>query len=846
MKNLNEKQKILIRIIIISIFISIVTTSYAYFTASVNSNSVDNVITTGSMRLEFSDGPIVTANNLFPGQNITKTFKVKNIGTIETTYDVYFSEIINSFKDKNDLVYTITSTNGCEKEESVVPFASGEDSKIINNCSIQTNETHEYILTITFKEDNTLQDDNKNQEFQAKISVNDVQLQEDMSYVTNVVDQANTYYTNNQSNQSLLGKNVINNLSVTHEDNDQVIVTRDGKVELSMYKNNRCYRKEANSELIKIIDNDLCTANLSGFVSNNGTLHVTGTKLMNEYNQEVRLVGASGGTITYDPIERNQESIHTLKLWGANVFRYFVNANVSWMQNDSYVNAREKNINDVKAVINNAIANDMYIVISWSGVDSNGLNYASYAQDLFTTLAQEYKDVPNVIYEIWNEPTESNTWNQVKQYANQLIPPIREIDSDAIILVGNPSMDHNLSVVVNDPLNYENIMYTHHLYINELKRDRLTDVENALSAGIPVFVSEWGMQTTGRTNHRDLVEPLANIYVQFLDKYNLSNIMFFYGTEQNEGSAQYSIVKRGKWKESLPLSLLKDNGKYMRKTINAKRNNINMMAENPENAGIYYRSNDYKDLIVSIEFKNTLQVPNDAAVVWDLSFLNDESVKGYLVAANEVGKYKLVIAANGTIYAPGYSKGLFKGLTNLKTIDFTNFSTEGALVIDTMFQNDSSLETIDLSSFNTDNIVSMYYTFAGCTNLKSINFNGWHPTLNGIGGAFNNCKNIENIDLTNFDVTYAKTYDYLFSGNSKLKTVNISTWNPNEITNISGMFQGCSALEEVDMSNMNVTETTNVSTIFSNVRTNPTIKVKNAYVANKFIDAGYTNINYKY
>jgi len=839
------KEKKLILIITVSIIVTISSVSFAYFTASVSSNSNYTVITSGSMELQLEDGQLVTANNMLPGQSINKTFKVKNIGDIDTVYDLYFSEIINTFKDKTDLVYKLISPTGCSKEESIIPSVAGEESKMVSSCSIQVNQVHEYTLNITFKDDSTLQDDNKNQEFQAKISVNDVQLHEDIAYVTDVVNKANTYYTNNQTNKSLFGKNIINNLSIDYQDNDQVIITQDGKVELEMLKNNRCYRKEANNNQINIIDNDLCSANINGFVSNNGNLHVSGTKLLNERNEEIRLVGASGGLLVYDPIERSQESIHSLKMWGANLFRYFENANISWRQQDSYINARQKNIDDVKMVIDNAIANDMYIIITWSGVNEKGMLYSDYAVDFFTTIAQEYKDVPNVIYEIWNEPTNSNTWADVQEYANKLIPAIREIAPNSVILVGNPSMDHDLASVVNEPLSYNNIMYTSHVYMSELNYERINDVKNAIEAGIPVFVTEWGTQTHGTTNHRDIVEPLADIYLKFLDKYNISFIMFFYGTEQNEGSAQYAIVKRGKWKETMPLSLLKENGIYMRNAINGKRNDIKMIQENATNEGEKYRSSEYKDKIVSIKFKDTIEIPDNAVKVWDLSYLNDESVKGYLTPAED-DRYNLVIAANGTIYAPGFSKGLFKGLTNLKSIDFTNFSTDGAISIDTMFQNDSSLTSLDLSSFNTDNIITMYYTFAGCTNLKNLNLDGWHPILGGVGGAFNGCSNLESLDLNNFDVTNASTFDYLFSYNTKLKTVNISSWNPTSITNVSGMFQGCNNLEKVNMMNMNITDSTNITGMFGNVRTAPIVNVKNEFIANKLKSNGYNNIQFKY
>ena len=105
MDRLDNKSKLLIKIIIICLFISIVSTSYAYFTSIVNSDSNINVIQSGSMRLTFQDGPVVTKSNMLPGDSFIKTFKVKNTGTLETSYDVYFSELINTFV--NTVIKTI-------------------------------------------------------------------------------------------------------------------------------------------------------------------------------------------------------------------------------------------------------------------------------------------------------------------------------------------------------------------------------------------------------------------------------------------------------------------------------------------------------------------------------------------------------------------------------------------------------------------------------------------------------------------------------------------------------------------------------------------------------------------
>ncbi|MBE6158290.1 MAG: hypothetical protein E7159_00470 [Firmicutes bacterium] len=167
----------LLTIVIAFLILSLVTVaSFAYFSASVqgNDNAYDTVITSGEMALMLNDGEQVGLNNAIPGDSVTKEFSVKNTGTVQTTYDVYFSELTNLFEDKNDLVYIVTSDNGCaDSTEKIVLSESSDESKMISSCLINPNQTHNYTLTITFKDDGTNQDDNKGKQFKTKIAVNE-------------------------------------------------------------------------------------------------------------------------------------------------------------------------------------------------------------------------------------------------------------------------------------------------------------------------------------------------------------------------------------------------------------------------------------------------------------------------------------------------------------------------------------------------------------------------------------------------------------------------------------------------------------------------------------------------
>ena len=171
--------------------------SYAYFVLNVSGNdeAQQTVITSGTMSLYFDENPYVEAYNMYPSQSVIKDFYLMNTGDIATTYDVYLSELLNEFVDKEDLVYTIKSTRvgnensivqGCDVlTEQVMPSESGSDSKIISSCTIEPNQVHYYEMKITFKDDGTNQDDNKGKRFSGRLSINEVhqEKQEQIAYL---------------------------------------------------------------------------------------------------------------------------------------------------------------------------------------------------------------------------------------------------------------------------------------------------------------------------------------------------------------------------------------------------------------------------------------------------------------------------------------------------------------------------------------------------------------------------------------------------------------------------------------------------------------------------------------
>jgi len=171
-------------------------------------------------------------------------------------------------------------------------------------------------------------------------------------------------------------------------------------------------------------------------------------------------------------------------------------------------------------VIDQAIKDGIYVLIDWHDHHSN--LHLQQSKAFFADMAKRYKGIPNVIYEIWNEPT-AISWDTVKNYATQVITEIRKYDPDNLIVVGSPHWDQDVDVVAASPLTgFKNIAYSFHFYASDpYHQEKLrAKADLALKMGLPLIVTEWGV---GESNgdgkfDRKLVKP----WLQWMEDNKLS------------------------------------------------------------------------------------------------------------------------------------------------------------------------------------------------------------------------------------------------------------------------------------------------------------------------------------
>lgn len=276
-------------------------------------------------------------------------------------------------------------------------------------------------------------------------------------------------------------------------------------------------------------EKDAAAADVSGTpLANHGALSVKGTDLVDKDGKVYQLKGVSTHGLAWFPDYVNKDAFASLSEYGVNAMRLAMYT----AESGGYCNGGDKK--KLESLIDQGVKActdlGMYVIVDWHILSDGDPNtYKEDAKVFFETMSKKYAGNDNVIYEICNEPCNGTTWEQIKSYAEEIIPVIRANDKNAIIIVGTPNWSQDVDIASENPITgYDNIMYAVHFYASTHKGEIRSKVEKARSNGLAVIVSECSIceaSGNGSVNYEEADKwmKLVNDNHMSIFAWNLSN-----------------------------------------------------------------------------------------------------------------------------------------------------------------------------------------------------------------------------------------------------------------------------------------------------------------------------------
>lgn len=118
-----------------------------------------------------------------------------------------------------------------------------------------------------------------------------------------------------------------------------------------------------------------------------------------------------------------------------------------------------------------------------------------------------------------------------------------------------------------------------------------------------------------------------------------------------------------------------------------------------------------------------------------------------------------------------------------------------------MFDNCCNMEELDLKHFNTENIITMKGMFSECSKISKLDLSCFNTAkVTNMLDMFSKCYNLEELDLSSFSTENVTHMINMFKDCESLKTLNLNSFDTENVTDMYGMFKNCVCLKKLDLS----------------------------------------------
>lgn len=233
-------------------------------------------------------------------------------------------------------------------------------------------------------------------------------------------------------------------------------------------------------------------------------LHVQGNYLAKPDGTPVTLRGVSLCSLEWHkPLDLIEDVTNSPKKWDVTVLRLPVQVK-EWEKAGPQRYLKDR--------LDPAVAlckkNGVYCIIDWHEIGAwDDPEVVRKLENFWKIVAPRYARNPNILYEVFNEPTtpvqrNRENWLAWRKVAQKWVDTIRKYAPDTVILVGSPHWSQMPGFAAQDPFRGKNLAYVMHIYPN-WKRQHWDTLFGDAADKIPLFITEWGW--TARPENKKLI-----------------------------------------------------------------------------------------------------------------------------------------------------------------------------------------------------------------------------------------------------------------------------------------------------------------------------------------------------
>ena len=216
---------------------------------------------------------------------------------------------------------------------------------------------------------------------------------------------------------------------------------------------------------------------------------------------------------------------------------------------------------------------------------------------------------------------------------------------------------------------------------------------------------------------------------------------------------------------------------------------------------------------------------------WDTSNVTN---MGYLFANCKALQYVDTSnwdTSNVEKFVNGYSASVFYNCNNLEEVDVSNWDISKATDFREMFKNCNKLKTIDMSKWKTEKPTGIQDMFSYCNKLEYADIS-WYITEGNttqLTNVFQYCSSLKRVKIFPYTSrrSSANSAQYMFQNCLELEEIDLSSWTTNDFGNMRSLFSGCRNIKRIDMRNLETDRLTNINSMFNGCESLEYLDIRN-------------------